>query len=291
MYNHSEKLCFSSLIFLFLPEELLLTIYSEWLVLTEIIKLDSCICSQALRPMFLKLLKLLVEIKYSQTDVTEWLQNVDYTRHDFFKWVSARGLCLKSLKFSQKSLWKNPNDKDSEQPSILWKYPVVTNDVEVLQFHKLQSFLLSNTAVPNLIGYDKDLVTIVNACENLKVLEIIESPQFFSDSTLRKINSAILAQLTDLSIGVEQDVKYSDTAAVIGTHCRQLCELDLQIASNETAILEIMKNNPQLEDISVRLGGASVVPLLDFLTSTRDDGFFSFKEIFQFSENEIFIIN
>ncbi len=254
-----------------LPDAYLLLFLSDWLTLTDVANFDSSFCCGE-RIWLLELFHGFKQ-KHNSNDCTK----TEICEHNFYRWILLRGIQLKYLEFTQKS-FAEKCDKTKE----LLTFPIKLNNIAGITLNCLNDSRQRNIHAPPSVASlksiedDTEIIRIINILPQLRILKFTSSHNYFADTSFDKINSCIVAQLTELTFADNRNINYPNTVAIIGKLCRSLRKLNLDIHTSEADITAIVANNPHLVDISVSLGGGyrglpveSVVSFLEFLITTR----------------------
>lgn len=158
-----------------IPNHLLVSIFSEWLSITDVAAFDSACCESEDREVFLNAICCRAASFHSSGLPTE-----PFHSRDFLQWLIARGISVTDLK-----LRIGPHDKE------LW-HSISAKHFKV--FHKLESLSLSCC----IQFSDAQLSSMLKHCHNMKSLKIDASANI-SDQCLASAMKTV-PQLTALNI-------------------------------------------------------------------------------------------
>ncbi len=172
-----------------LPDAFLLLFLSDWLTLMDVAKFDTGFCCGQRK----WLLELLNDLK--QNGDISAITSEKCLSHNYYRWISLRGVQLKVLKISLKSF--SEGESDSKLSKKWLTHPVKTISVQCINISYLdpkrgndQNVLFKSVAGMNVFHDDTQIVQIINSCSKLRVLNVVSSLCYFNDWTFGKINLA-----------------------------------------------------------------------------------------------------
>ena len=252
-------------------------LYSQWLTLSCLAKLDSAIANRQLRPKFLSMLHINGLIFHHQPVVKPYA----YPGPAYYQWLKLRGISVDSFKFGSRI--------DDEALAAIASEPKITQHVKSLDFllasytslnnldavvcncPQLESFALCETRASNVV-LPSTLLALASHCPNLKELNLqhnrhidattaqklatgcpdLEALKFYfcygvDDAALSAFAQGCPRLRTLLVKGNDQIA--SDGIAHVAEHCQQLRVVNLAGSSHlgDEGVAPLLLNCPHLE--------------------------------------------